>query len=166
MQLFYADFFCSLLPPEKASHQLQLQVCLKYGSTRASYGTHIVLEEMARNARKPYLIYNYICQKLWETAEWTRLKGQCTHLDALKIIIWKLFKSQHLHHRCRDIGLCITTGATWIKTSFTCSPIYIHPPTERPSTLLSPSLWTPPLFPIHLMSLMCLNLTSLFVAVM
>lgn len=117
MQLFYADFFCSLLPPEKASHQIQLQACLKYGSTRASYGTHIVLEEIARNARKPYLIYNYICQKLRETAEWTRLKGQCTHLDALKnqhkpAQGHAVIQSQHLHHRCRDIGLCITTGAT------------------------------------------------------
>lgn len=47
------------MPPEKASHQIQLQACLNHDSTRASYGIHIVLEQKAR-------------------------KGQCIHLDALK----------------------------------------------------------------------------------
>lgn len=135
------------LPLEKVSHEIQLQACLKCGSTRANYGTHIVPEEITRNAKKKkktYLIYNYICQKLQETAELSYLKPTSSSQMQGYWIMYHYWSKLN-----KDI---------------ICCPIYIYPPNRE--TLYSPE--PQPLdfllFPIHLMSLLCLNLTSLFVA--
>ena len=94
--------------------------------------------------KNPYLIYNYICQKLQETAELSYLKPTSSSQMQGYWIMYHYWSKLN-----KDI---------------ICCPIYIHPPNRE--TLYSPE--PQPLdfllFPIHLMSLLCLNLTSLFVA--